>query len=128
MNTTEREARAARRRQSILLNRTTLKRAESDLTPVSGLDAMALVQQLTRETWALAGKPTIAGRKAREFRVRSVEARGFRRTDDLSAENYRDLDGRGVYRNSTGVEAVDSPPRRKVRGWFAEIHVATSPT
>jgi hypothetical protein len=49
MNTTEREARAARRRQSILLNRTTLKRAESDLTPVSGLDAIALVQQLTRE-------------------------------------------------------------------------------
>ena len=57
-DTQEREARAARRRQTILVNRTTLKRVESDLTPSSGFAAIALVQQLTRETWAIAGKPT----------------------------------------------------------------------
>ena len=71
MGTTERQACAAQRRQSILLSRTTLERAELDLTPISGLAAIALVQQLTRETWALAGKPTPTYRRE-EIPVRFV--------------------------------------------------------
>ena len=74
MDTTEREARAARRRQSTLLKRTTLKRAESDLTPLSGFAAIALVQQLTRETWAVGGKPTPTYRRE-EIPVRFVPGR-----------------------------------------------------
>ena len=58
METTERQARAARRRESTVLNRTTLKRVESDLTPLSGLAAIALVQRLTLESWSAAGKVT----------------------------------------------------------------------
>ena len=74
MDLTEREARAARRRQTLLLKRTTLKRAESDLTPLSGLAAIALVQQLTRETWAIAGKTTPIYRRE-EIPVRFVPGR-----------------------------------------------------
>jgi hypothetical protein len=74
MDLTEREARAARRRQSIVLNRTRLKRAESDLTPLSGLAAIALVQQLTRETWAIARKP-IPTYSRKEIPVRFVPGR-----------------------------------------------------
>ena len=74
MDMTEREARAARRRQSILLNRTTLRRGETDLTPISGLAAIALVRQLTLETWALAGKPTPTYRR-KEIPVRFVPGR-----------------------------------------------------
>jgi hypothetical protein len=58
MDITERKARAARRRQSTVLHRTSLKRVESDLTPLSGLAAIALVERLTLESWAAARKPT----------------------------------------------------------------------
>jgi hypothetical protein len=74
METTEREARAARRRQSIVLNRTTLKRTETDLTPLSGFAAIALVEELTRETWAIGGKPTPTYRRD-EIPVRFVPGR-----------------------------------------------------
>ena len=42
---------------------------------------------------------------ALEFRVQSVEAGRARRTDNLTAEKCSELDGRGVYRKSTGKEA-----------------------
>ena len=58
MEATDRKLRAALRRETTLLHRTTLKRTESDLTPVSGLPAIALVERLTRESWAAARKPT----------------------------------------------------------------------
>jgi len=32
-----------------------LQRAEADLTPMSGPDAVSLVRQLTAESWSLAG-------------------------------------------------------------------------
>jgi len=32
-----------------------LERAEGDLTPMSGPDAVSLVRQLTSESWSLAG-------------------------------------------------------------------------
>jgi hypothetical protein len=74
MDAPDRKARAARRRQSAVLNRTTLKRLESDLTPVSGLAAIALVERLTRESWAAARKPTPTYRRA-EIPVRFVPGR-----------------------------------------------------
>lgn len=74
MDNPERKARAERRRQSILLNRTTLKRAETDLTPLSGLAAIALVQHLTRETWAIAGKATPTYRRE-QIPIRFVPGR-----------------------------------------------------
>ena len=92
MDATDREARAARRRQSIVLNRTSLKRAESDLTPLSGLAAIALVQQLTRETWAIAGKPTPTYRRE-EIPVR-ISGRGRR---------LRDLRGSSANRTPTAA-------------------------
>jgi hypothetical protein len=74
MDDTERTARAERRRQKILLHRTTLKRAESDLTPVWGVAAIALVQHLTRESWAAAQKPTPTYSR-KEIPVRFVPGR-----------------------------------------------------
>lgn len=71
---TDRRARAARRRHSAFLNRTTLKRAETDLTPLSGLAAVALVQSLTRESWAAARKPTPTYRRE-EIPIRFVPGR-----------------------------------------------------
>lgn len=64
MDDPERKARAARRRESTLLHRTTLKRVEVDLTPLSGPAAVALVERLTRESWAAARKPTPAYSRA----------------------------------------------------------------
>jgi hypothetical protein len=69
-----RKIRAARGRQSAVLNRTTLKRAEADLTPLAGLAAIALVQHLTRESWAAAQRPTPTYRRE-ETPVRFVPAR-----------------------------------------------------
>jgi hypothetical protein len=74
MDTTERRARAVRRRETTLLNRTTLKRVESDLTPLSGLAAIALVERLTQESWAAARKPTPTYRRE-EIPVRFVSGR-----------------------------------------------------
>ena len=58
MDEFERNLRAARRRQTMSLNRTSLGLIERDLAPASGLSAVILVQQLTRECWALAGRET----------------------------------------------------------------------
>jgi hypothetical protein len=74
MDTTERKVRAARRRQSTVLHRTSLKRVESDLTPLSGLAAIALVERLTLESWAAARKPTPTYRRE-EIPVRFVPGR-----------------------------------------------------
>lgn len=74
MDATERKARAALRRQTTLLHRTTLKRAESDLTPLSGLAAIALVERLTRESWTTARKQNPTYRRE-EIPVRFVPGR-----------------------------------------------------
>jgi hypothetical protein len=74
MDTTERQGRAARRRLTALLHRTTLKRVESDLTPLSGLAAIALVERLTHESWTAARKPTPTYRRE-EIPVRFVPGR-----------------------------------------------------
>jgi hypothetical protein len=55
MERSERAARAQNRRERAVLNRTTLSPREPDLTPVSGVEALALVSQLTREGWSAAG-------------------------------------------------------------------------
>jgi hypothetical protein len=55
MDDRERKFRADRRRRTAILNRASLGHTEQDLTPVSGFAALTLVQQLTRECWALAG-------------------------------------------------------------------------
>ena len=56
MEDRDRKLRAAQRRLTVSLNRASLGAIEQDLSPLSGLDAVSLVQQLTRECWALAGK------------------------------------------------------------------------
>jgi hypothetical protein len=56
MDMPDRKARAELRRRMAVLKRTSLKRVESDLSPVSGLAAISLVGQLTRESWAAARK------------------------------------------------------------------------
>ncbi len=56
MDDLERKLRAARRRGTTILNRSSLGRAAYDPTPLSGLSAVSLVQQLTRECWDLAGR------------------------------------------------------------------------
>jgi len=71
MDVTERKARAALRRRTAVLNRTTLRRVEPDLTPLSGLAAISLVDHLTRESWAAARKPIPAYRRE-EIPVRFV--------------------------------------------------------
>jgi hypothetical protein len=58
MDDLDRKSRAARRRRTAILNRASLGRIEQDPTPLFGLAAVSLVQQLTRECWALAGKET----------------------------------------------------------------------
>lgn len=74
MNSSDRHARAERRRQTAVLNRTTLQRVEPDLVPVSGPAAVSLVERLTRESWAAAGKPTPTYRR-QEIPVRFVKGR-----------------------------------------------------
>ena len=58
MEDLDRKLRAAKRRQTASLNRASLGAIEQDLSPLLGLAAVSLVQQLTRECWALAGKET----------------------------------------------------------------------
>jgi hypothetical protein len=74
MEDSERKIRAALRRKTTLLNRTTLQRLEHDPTPTSGLAAISLVQQLTLECWALAGKEAPAYPRE-EIPVRFVRGR-----------------------------------------------------
>ena len=58
MEDRDRKFRAAQRRRTASLNRASLGTIEQDLSPLSGLAAVSLVQQLTRECWTLAGKET----------------------------------------------------------------------
>jgi len=41
-----------------VLRKSRLQRSEADLTPISGEEAVALVRQLTAESWSLAGLET----------------------------------------------------------------------
>jgi hypothetical protein len=55
MGDTERRARAGTRQGRAVLRKTRLQPTEADLTPVRGPAAVALVRQLTAESWSLAG-------------------------------------------------------------------------
>jgi len=56
MSLPDRKARAVHRRRTVILHRTVLKDLELDLSPLSGPAAVSLVERLTRESWAVAGK------------------------------------------------------------------------
>lgn len=58
MEDLDRKRRAEQRRRTASLNRASLGAGEQDASPLFGLAAISLVQQLTRECWALAGKQT----------------------------------------------------------------------
>jgi len=64
MEDLDRKLRAAKRRQTASLNRASLGGIEQDPSPLFGLAAVSLVQQLTRECWALAGMKTPAYSRA----------------------------------------------------------------
>jgi hypothetical protein len=51
----DRRLRAEHRRRTAILNRVTLGGIEPDPLPVSGPDAVSLVERLTRESWTAAG-------------------------------------------------------------------------
>jgi hypothetical protein len=55
MSDADRSARARARQGLATLRKTRLQRSEADITPISGPDAVALVRQLTAESWSLAG-------------------------------------------------------------------------
>jgi hypothetical protein len=52
----ERRARAEQRRRTVILNRAELGGLEPDPVPVSGPEAVSLVERLTRESWTAAGR------------------------------------------------------------------------
>ena len=56
VGSSERETRAALRRKTAVLNRTRLGGVERDLSPLSGPEALSLVERLTRESWTAAGR------------------------------------------------------------------------
>jgi hypothetical protein len=55
MSDAGRRIRAAARRRRATLRKGRLQPREDDLTPIRGRDAIVLVQQLTTESWSLAG-------------------------------------------------------------------------
>ena len=55
MSDADRSSRARARQGRAILQKTRLQRSEADITPISGPDAVALVRQLTAESWSLAG-------------------------------------------------------------------------
>jgi len=57
MSDEERRQRAEERRRRAVLIRTRLGAPEIDLQPIEGPDAISLVTQLTRQSWALSGNP-----------------------------------------------------------------------
>jgi hypothetical protein len=73
MDDLDRKSRAARRRRTASLNRASLGGTEQDPSPLFGLAAVSLVQQLTRECWALAGQET-PGYSRGETPIRFVPA------------------------------------------------------
>ena len=52
----DRRQRAFARRSRAVLHKTRLSAVEHDLSPICGPEAVSLVQQLTDESWALAGR------------------------------------------------------------------------
>jgi hypothetical protein len=86
MSDADRSARARTRQGRALLRKTRLQSSEADLTPINGADAVALVRQLTAESWSLAGLETLSytrdripwrfvpGRAAREQDLADVKA------------------------------------------------------
>jgi hypothetical protein len=52
-----RAARAEQRRRTAVLRKSRLARTEHDMDPIRGERAVALVEQLTRESWAESGRP-----------------------------------------------------------------------
>jgi len=85
MDSAQRRARAERRQQTAVLNRTTLQRVEPDPFPVSGPDAVSLVEHLTRESWTAAGKPTPTYRR-KDTPVRFVRGHAVRHLEDTDVE------------------------------------------
>jgi hypothetical protein len=57
MSDADRRLRAQARYSRAILRKGRLQGREDDLSPLSGPDAVALVQQLTAESWSLAGLP-----------------------------------------------------------------------
>ncbi len=57
MSEEARRQRAEERRHRAVLIRTRLGAPEIDLDPIEGPDAISLVTQLTRQSWALSGNP-----------------------------------------------------------------------
>jgi hypothetical protein len=55
MSDADRSSRARTRRGRAILRKTRLQASETDLTPIDGWDAVALVTELTAESWSLAG-------------------------------------------------------------------------
>ncbi len=55
MSETDRRTRAEARRGRTILRKSILRRAEADITPLSGPEAVSLVRTLTAESWSLAG-------------------------------------------------------------------------
>lgn len=58
MTGADRSSRARARQGRAILQKTRLHRSEADITPISGPEAVALVRQLTAESWSLAGLET----------------------------------------------------------------------
>lgn len=52
----DRRLRAENRRQTAILSRATLGGIEPDPVPISGAEAVSLVERLTRESWTVAGR------------------------------------------------------------------------
>lgn len=55
MSDADRRLRAQARYGRAVLRKARLQSREDDLTPIRGADAVGLVQQLTAESWSLAG-------------------------------------------------------------------------
>ncbi len=56
MGEKDRRARAEARRRRLILRKSRLQATEEDLSPLHGVEAVALVYRLTRESWSLSGK------------------------------------------------------------------------
>lgn len=51
------QSRAKARSERMMLHKTRLGEAETDLSPIAGAEAITLVSRLTRTSYALAGRP-----------------------------------------------------------------------
>jgi hypothetical protein len=56
-----RAARAAQRRGRMVIRKTRLGADDVDITPIRGLEAMALTAELSIAAWGLSGRPVIEG-------------------------------------------------------------------